>query len=81
MPKNEFIVRAPHHFYIGIAMIVFAWLMQPYYYYDPITYFLYGFGIFAIVDDIVEHTICSKTPLRLLFEKIIMPILEKLANK
>jgi hypothetical protein len=35
-----------------------------------------GMGAFMVVDDIVEHWGTGDTPLRILYEKVIVPILK-----
>ena len=77
-PKVKFIWRGPHHCYIGIVLIVFGWLCQPHSLYDPITPWLYGIGALVLLDDIIEHTITGNTPLRIIFEKSIIPLLKNM---
>jgi len=66
MPPNKFIWRAPHHLYLGIALIIMGWLCEPYYPTTMIVCYVAG-GLIAL-DDIIEHTITNKTPLRWFFE-------------
>jgi len=34
-------------------------------------------GILMIADDVIEHNITADTPLRILFEKILLPIIKR----
>lgn len=73
-----------HHLYYGIALFLFGL----YNYFLMIksgellklkglwTLFMV-IGAFLAVDDIVEHTISRDTPIRLIFEKYILPHLRK----
>lgn len=72
--------RAPHHLYTGLMLLFLAWTMQPYDYYHPLCEMFYALGAFAVVDDIIEHTITRKTPLRMLFEKVLFPLLVKISK-
>lgn len=41
-------------------------------------------GLFITIDDVIEHTITSKTPLRLFFSHVMIPfmnIINKMINK
>jgi len=66
-PPNKFIPRAPHHAYLGVALIIMGWLSAPYY--STTTVICYIGGSLILLDDIIEHTVTSSTPLRWFFEK------------
>ena len=65
--STVFYIRAPHHAYLGIALIIMGWLSQPYY--DITTPICYLSGGLILADDLIEHTITENTPLRLFFNK------------
>lgn len=52
--------------------------MSPHELYSAVYTWFYIIGIFLIIDDLIEHFITGDTPFRLLFEKIIVPLLRKL---
>jgi len=52
--------------------------MWPYDYYHPLAEITAIAGAYITIDDVVEHTITAKTPLRVLFEKVIFPLINKL---
>ena len=61
-----FYIRAPHHLYLGLALMIMSWLSAPYY---PTTTLIVGItGLLIFIDDLVEHTLYYKTPLRMFFE-------------
>ena len=71
--------------YYGIFMVVFGffnWYMGI----DngelvtliPLWQSFVGVGLFMIVDDVIEHTYTADTPLRILFERVIQPVLRQL---
>jgi len=62
-----FYIRAPHHLYLGIALLIMGWLSAPYY--EITTPICYILGLLILLDDIVEHTLTKNTPLRWFFEK------------
>lgn len=77
--------RGNHHSYTGLWLIgfgLFNWYMGI----DngclstliPFWQSLIGVGLFMFVDDVWEHTISADTPLRIMYEKIIVPILRRL---
>jgi len=76
--RNPFIPKAPHHLYIGLFVLFLSWTMWDYDYYHPLCEVLAVVGLFITVDDVIEHTVTSSTPLRLLFEKVIYPLLRKI---
>jgi len=76
--RNPFVPKAPHHLYIGLFILFMSWTMYSYSYYYPLCYILTAIGLFITIDDIIEHTITANTPLRILFTKIIYPLLNKL---
>jgi len=82
-PRVPFVWKRPHHFYHGVAIASYSVIMW-YVSVDnwmevgiPFWQLCIGIGIFMALDDIVEHTVTGSTPLRLLFDKIIYPILSK----
>jgi len=78
MRRNPFKPKAPHHAYIGAFLLFLAYTMWDYSYYHPLAEIIAAVGAFVLVDDIIEHTITAKTPLRLFFVKIVYPFLRKL---
>jgi len=78
MKRNPFKPKAPHHAYIGTFLLFLAWTMWDYSYYHPLAEITAITGAYILIDDIIEHTITAKTPLRLLFDKVIYPCLKKL---
>ena len=78
MKRNPFKPKAPHHLYIGLFLLFLAYTMWDYDYYHPLAEIVATAGAYITIDDIIEHTITAKTPLRLLFEKVIYPCLKKL---
>jgi hypothetical protein len=81
-PPEPFIFRAPHHLYYGAAFALFAGFMKymcaPWPYYallDWIWYPLAIIGIYLVVDDIIEHTITKDTPARIIWEKVVFPLI------
>lgn len=75
-PPNKFIARAPHHLYIGIVIIFFGWLMDPWEYYSVWTTLFYIVGSYVFIDDFIEHTATASTPLRWFFDKILFPFMK-----
>lgn len=77
--------RGNHHSYYGIFLAVFG-LFNWYMGIDngelasliPMWQGLVVIGTLMIVDDVIEHTWTASTPLRILYIKIIKPILEKM---
>lgn len=63
--STVFYIRAPHHYLLGIAIIIMGWLSAPYY--PTTTAWCYIVGSLIFLDDAVEHTLTTKTPLRMLF--------------
>ena len=86
MGKVNFIWRGNHHFYIGAfftAFGLFQWYMGigngSLTTLIPLWQVIAGIGALMMVDDVIEHNITDKTPLRMLWN-IIEPILEKMKN-
>ena len=83
-PPVPFKWRGNHHAYHGIWIMGFG-LFQWYMGIDngclvkliPMWQIFVAVGVFMLVDDVIEHTITGNTPLRILFEKIIIPILKE----
>ena len=76
----KFYWKNTHHLYIGVGVIVFAWLMVPYEYYNLWRNIFFILGTYTVVDDLIEHTITGNTPLRLFSEKILYPFMKKVNN-
>jgi hypothetical protein len=79
-PPVKFKWRGKHHSYYGIAFIIFGIVFYYLDYYDPESILnfwklIIGIGGFMIIDDIIEHKITADTPLRIIFERLILPIL------
>ena len=73
-----------HHLYYGIALFLFG--LYNYYLMiksgelmkcKGIWQMFILIGVFLTLDDLVEHTITRDTPIRLLFEKWILPYVRK----
>lgn len=79
-PPVKFVARGPHHLYIGLVLIIFGWLMDPYEYYTVWTNLFYVLGFLIMADDLIEHTITGSTPLRWFFVKILWPFMSKINN-
>ena len=84
-PPIPFKWKGNHHAYHGIWIMgfgLFNWYMGMDNGYltnaIPIWQAMVGIGVFMIVDDAIEHTLTSSTPLRIIHEKIIVPILMKM---
>lgn len=61
-----FYIRAPHHLYLGMALLIMGWLSSPYY--STTATICYILGSLITLDDLVEHLITKNTPLRKFFE-------------
>jgi len=78
--KVKFEPIAPHHSYIGIMIMILGGLMAPHELYGNWgIIFLIGGGV-ILADDVIEHTICGNTPLRLFFERVIVKFLRRKEN-
>jgi len=64
MKRNPFKPKAPHHAYIGAFLLFLAYTMWDYDYYHPLAEITATIGAYITIDDIIEHTITAKTPLR-----------------
>jgi len=84
-PHVPFQWRGNHHSYTGLWFIgfgLFNWYMGI----DngllsnliPFWQLLIGVGALMFIDDFIEHTITADTPLRIIFEKIVIPLLRRL---
>ena len=73
-PPNPFEPWAMHHLYVGIMCIVFGFLGLGQWWSWELGWFFITIGIIITIDDIIEHTYNSNTPLRILFEVILYPI-------
>ena len=87
-PLVPFKWRGNHHSYFGaffIAFGIFNWFMGV----DngelstliPLWQACIGIGTLMLVDDIIEHTLTADTPLRIIYVKIIKPMLIKNSEK
>ena len=70
--------------YYGAAFVLFAIFMKymcmPYPIYDALDWIWYPVGIigaYLVIDDVIEHTITTDTPARIIFEKFVVPFLLK----
>ena len=76
----KFLWYRNHHLFYGISLFLFGlynyFLMIKSGELLKLKYFwllLMAIGIFLAVDDAIEHTITRDTPIRILFEKFILP--------
>jgi len=69
--------KALHHLYIGICILILAWLIVLNKQYPIWGNNFFLLGIYTVFDDIIEHTVTANTPLRFLTEKILEPTLKK----
>lgn len=82
-PPVKFIWKGNHHSYHGLWLIAFG-AFQWYMGIDngalsnviPLWQTCIGIGTFMLIDDVVEHTITADTPLRLIYEKLILPFIK-----
>jgi hypothetical protein len=80
----KFYWKGNHHSYYGIFLIAFG-LFNWYMGIDngdleqllPLWQSFTGAGILMVLDDIWEHKISGDTPLRILYEKVVIPWLKK----
>ena len=63
-----------HHLYIGLGVMIYAFLTSINEYVNIFTNNFFILGTYITVDDFIEHTITATTPLRLFTEKILDPI-------
>ena len=81
-PKVPFKWRGKHHSYFGISFIIFGLVFLWLDWYDPDRIlWLWGsfidVGIYKINDDWIEHNVTASTPLRILYMKLILPLLQQ----
>ena len=81
---EKFVWRGNHHAYYGIFIMAFGifnyWMGIPNYPMNEMLWFwqlLTAIGFIIFADDAIEHTITGNTPLRVVFEKCVMPVLKK----
>lgn len=73
--------RGNHHSYYGIFFIAFG-LFNWYMGIDnieeliPLWQVITGLGVVMIIDDFIEHKITASTPLRILWKKVIYPMIK-----
>ena len=79
-PPVKFVWYRNHHLYYGIALFLFG--LYNYYLMKRsgelekckfIWYFFMLLGAVMAIDDAIEHTVTRDTPIRILFEKFILP--------
>ena len=82
-PHVPFIWYRNHHLYYGIALFLFGlynyYLMKKSGELEKCKFIWYLFmliGILIALDDAIEHTITRDTPIRIVFEKLILPYLK-----
>jgi hypothetical protein len=75
--RVEFNPLGPHHFYIGIFMILLSLLMSWGNWVNWSCAIMFIAGSLIALDDLIEHTITGSTPLRIFFEKFLMPRVQK----
>lgn len=80
-PHIKFLWYRNHHLYYGISLFLFGlynyYLMKRSNEMKRLKYLwclLMSIGVFLAVDDVVEHTITRDTPIRIIFERFIMPL-------
>jgi len=81
-PKVPFEWRGKHHSYFGVGFIAFGLFFLYMDYNDPdrilwLWESIIIIGGYMIFDDFVEHNITASTPLRILYIKIILPLIRK----
>ena len=79
--RNPFEWRAMHHIYVGLMCMIFGWLGMGQTWSYELGQVFFGIGALIFADDLIEHTICGTTPLRLLFDKILAPLVQKIFKK
>jgi len=81
-PPVKFVWYRNHHLYIGIALFLFG--LYNYYLMKKsgeltkcksIWQIFMLVGVVLALDDVIEHTITADTPIRILFEKYMLPLL------
>lgn len=87
-PLVPFKWKGLHHSYIGCwfaSFGFFCWYMcignGDLVVLIPFWQSLIGIGLYMLADDIVEHTYTADTPLRILYEEFICPILRRMKDK
>ena len=83
-PHIPFKWKGNHHSYHGLWILAFG-IFQWYMGIDngeletliPFWQLLIGVGVFMVIDDVIEHLITADTPLRLLYDKVIKPWLNR----
>lgn len=78
--RIEFDWKGPHHVYLGTFMVLYGCLMI------AADYGAFGcaftaLGVLIAADDVVEHALTVDTPLRILFEKVIYPLMLKFNSR
>ena len=72
--------KATHHLYIGFGVILYSCLVVLFEEIPVWQNNIFFLGTYIIADDVIEHTITAGTPLRMLTEKILDPIIYKLKS-
>ena len=79
-PRVQFVWYRNHHLYYGIALFLFG--LYNYYLMlrsgelekcKPVWQMFMLIGALLALDDLVEHTITRDTPIRIIFERYILP--------
>lgn len=76
----KFIWKDIHHLYIGLGVIFYGFYLSLNEYINIFTNIFFILGTYITVDDFIEHTITSSTPIGLFTEKILDPSLRKIKN-
>lgn len=69
-----------HHLYIGIGVMIYAFITSISEYMNILSNNLFILGTYITFDDFIEHTITATTPLRLFTEKILDPMIFAIKN-
>ena len=80
--RVPFVWRGKHHSYFGAWFIAFGLFFLYMDYNDPdrilwLWESIIIIGGYMIFDDIIEHKLTASTPLRILYIKIILPLIRK----
>lgn len=73
----KFTWKAPHHGYIGAFIMFLGYTMTGLKLYEGWNKVFVGVGLLIFMDDLIEHTIYRHTPLRIFFERVIVPFLRR----
>ena len=70
-----------HHAYLGILMMIYGFTGIADTDTCGVAWVVIGIGAYTLIDDIIEHTITGSTPLRILYDKVIYPLLRRFKNE